>query len=89
MEVNGSNFIAYLENQDREMRKNAFHSVYKTYGQYENTLASILQAEVNTNHFYAKAMGYPSALAASLETSEIPVSVYDNLVHIVNQRLDL
>lgn len=45
-QITHGNFINFLESENREVRKNAFDAVYKTYGQYKNTMATTLSGTV-------------------------------------------
>lgn len=78
-----------LESGNREVRKNAFQGLYKTYKQFENTFATSLAAHVHTHNFQATTRNYPDAISAALGANDIPVSVYDTLVERVNKHLDL
>ncbi|MCE5284428.1 MAG: oligoendopeptidase F [Pelosinus sp.] len=88
VQLSAGRYINFLRSQSRSVRMAAFESYHNTYHQYRNTLAATLNAYVKKNIFYAKARNYPSALAASLEQNQIPVSVYDTLITTVNNHLD-
>lgn len=83
------NFIKYLENPDQKVRETAFKTVYATYKSSENTLASILTANLKKDVFFMGARSFESSCEASLFSKNIDVSVYDNLVASVNNHLDL
>ncbi len=85
--VTHGTFISYLENPDIRVRRAAYESVYKTYGAYRNTLATSFQANIRQAMFYAKARKYSSTRAYYLAGSNIPESVYDNLIETVHQNL--
>lgn len=87
--VTHGTYIALMENQDREVRKSAFGSMYSVYGQFANTLAATYAANVKQAVFYARARKYPSSRAYYLAENEIPESVYDNLVGAVHEGLPL
>ena len=80
-------YVALLENQDRDVRKQAFENLYGMYEKYKNTLAAVYQAGVKSDVFEAKARKYPSARAAALDGSNIPLSVYDKLIESVHKHL--
>ena len=44
-------YISYMESPDRELRKSAFQTLYRTYGSFENTIASILSSQVKQLQF--------------------------------------
>jgi oligoendopeptidase F len=76
-----------LENQDRNLRKEAFEGMYSAYARTKNTYGEIMQTEVKKNVFYAKARKYSSALDSALSGGFIPDSVFYNLVSTVNSNL--
>ena len=75
--------------KDRELRKNAFKALYDTYGKMKNTIAATFNANVEQACFYADVRNYPSSLAMHLDGSNIPVSVYDNLIDVVHENMGL
>ena len=83
------NYIALLENQNRDIRKEAFENLYSVYKQFSNTLSAAFGANVKQAVFYAKARNYTSSRQSSLSGNEVPESVYDNLVASVRKSLPL
>lgn len=79
----------YLESYDRVLRESAFRSMYKTYGQFKNTLAATLSAHVKEGNFHAEVRGYHSARQAALFNNNIPEVVYDALIDAIHDRFDL
>ena len=80
-------YFSYMQSEDRSLRKSAFRSLYHVFGDHKNTLASVLAAQVKQLQFYASARRYPSALAASLDHTEVPESVYHSLIETVHRHL--
>ncbi len=85
--VTHGSYVPLLTSSDRELRKNAFTSMYKTYGSSKNTCAAILGAQTKQLHFFSKARKYESSLAYSLDNTEVPVEVYTNLIASVRNNL--
>ena len=81
-------YISYMESSDRLLRKSAFEQNYSTWGAYRNTVASILNAQVKSLQFNADARKYGSSLEAALDGTNVPVSVYHNLIEAVHQNMD-
>ena len=79
----------FLENQSREVRREAFEAMLGTYAKFRNTFAATLAAQVKRDIFFARAHRYDTALEAALDPSNIPVSVYDNLITTVDANLPL
>ena len=81
-------FVPTQMSEDRVLRKNAFEAFYGVYGSVRNTAAATLNAEAKQRQFYANARKYPSALAAAVDSTRVPESVYHNLIQTVNANLD-
>jgi len=79
----------FLENQNREVRIEAFNAMLGTYQKYRNTFGATLAAQVKRDIFFARAHHYDSSLQAALDPYNIPVSVYDNLITTVDANLPL
>ncbi|WOS96108.1 oligoendopeptidase F [Nosocomiicoccus massiliensis] len=82
-------YIDLLKSSDRTLRKSAYETLYKKYGEYENTLAQTLSGEVDSHVFTAEARGYKSSRDQALSNNHIPEEVYDQLVDVVNDNLHL
>lgn len=87
VDVTNGRYVMFMESQNREVRKAAFESMYKTFVDYKNTLGAMYAANVKQLKFYAEMRKYPSALEMQLSGSNIPVSVYENLIEAVHQYL--
>ena len=83
-----STFITYQEGADRALRKSSYENLYGTLKNFRNTAASLLNAQAKQLQFFADARGYSSALEASLDLNNVPVSVYTNLIDTVHANLD-
>ncbi len=73
-------YIAYMQNSDRDVRRQAYDHMYDAYRAYENTLAALFAANVKQHVFYSRARKYPSSMAYALSGSAVPVQVYDTLI---------
>ena len=88
IEITHGNFVPLLESTDREVRKAAFEGVYETYGKMRNTLAATFAANLDQANFYAQVRNFSSAREMYLYGSNIPESVYDNLIETVHKNMD-
>jgi len=86
--VSQGSYIACMESADRTLRKNAFESYYASFDSFRNTVAATLSAQVKQLEFFANARRYDTALQASLDSTNVPVSVYDNLIEAVHRNMD-
>ena len=80
-------YIPMLQSADRVLRKSAFETLYHPFGSFKNTTAACLDAQMKQLIFFARARKYDSALDASLARTEVPVSVYTNLIQTVSDNL--
>ncbi len=87
LELNQAAYVRLRGNPDRSMREGIFREFWTTFAGYENTLGTLLNAEVQKNWFYAQARDYPSSLAAYLDNFNIPESVYTQLISDVHANL--
>lgn len=88
LKVTQGSYVPLLENPDVNVRKAAFESLHGTFEGFKNTSAAFLNSQVKQLMFYAKARRYNSTLEASLARTEVPVSVYHNLIEAVNANLE-
>jgi len=82
------NFVSYEESPDRELRKSAYENLYDSFLNYKNTAAGLLNAQNKQLKFFAEARKYDSAFEAALDRTNVPTSVYLNLIEAVHQNLD-
>ncbi|MDO4459291.1 MAG: oligoendopeptidase F [Clostridia bacterium] len=73
---------------DRELRRSAYESMYKSCRQFRNTTAATLSAQVKSLKFYADARKYNSTLEAALSATEVPTEVYTNLIEAVHSGME-
>lgn len=76
-----------MESKDRSVRKEAFRKLYRVYEDHKNMLSATFSANLKQAQFYAGMRHYGSALEAALDGGNIPVSVYDNLIAAVHEKL--
>ncbi len=86
--LSSASFTTLQASSDRVLRKNAYETLYHTLGSYKNTSASLLASQVKQLQFFAQARKYPTSLDASLAQTNVPTSVYTNLIEAVHQNLD-
>lgn len=80
-------YIPYMEGEDRDLRRRVFETFYHTFASHEGLTACILDAQVKQQSFFARARGYESNLAASLDATNVPTAVYHNLIDTVHQHM--
>ena len=86
--LTNSTFVGLETGTDRTLRKNAYENLYHTLGSYRNTAAGLLNAQNKQLKFFAEARKYNSAFEASLDRTQVPTSVYLNLIEAVHKNVD-
>jgi oligoendopeptidase F len=87
IQISHAKFYSAMYSKDETYRKNVFEGYLKPYEEYSNTIATLLNGNLKSNIFYAKARKYNSAREAALDQNNIPLNVYDNLIETVNKNL--
>jgi oligoendopeptidase F len=72
---------------NRDDRKKVMAAFFGTLGTYRGTFGAMLNAQLQSDLFYARARKYPTALDAALDAPNIPRSVYMSLIDGVNTHL--
>lgn len=86
-ELTQSSYITLIEKPQRELRKLAFTTLYKTYSQFKNTYAALLSSQVKALAFNSKLRNYGSSLEASLDSADVDTAVYYNLIDTVHENM--
>ena len=86
--LSAGTLVPLMESTDRALRKSAFDNCYRRYGEFRNTVAATLDSQFKQLRFFAGARKYPSTLSAALDATEVPESVYLNLIDSVHRNMD-
>jgi len=87
-DLTSSLYMKYIREDDRKLRKEAFEGLHYGYAHFENTLCEMIQGQVQTHIFNAKARSYENALQASLFPHQVDPAVYTHLIEAVHEKLD-
>ena len=86
--ITQGSFVPNMESTDRVLRKSAYESLYNGFAAFKNTAAGLLNAQNKQLKFFAEARKYPGAFEASLDGTNVPTSVYLNLIEAVHENMD-
>ena len=86
--LNQGTFVPYESSPDRVLRKSAYENLYHSFAKFKNTAAATLNAQNKQLKFFAEARKYPNAFEASLDRTNVPTSVYLNLIEAVHKNFD-
>ena len=81
-------FVSLEESSDRVLRQSAYENLYGTLAAFKTTTAALLNAQNKQLKFFAEARKYDTAFEASLDATNVPTSVYKNLIETVHQNMD-
>lgn len=86
-ELTHGTYGLFMRDKDRTLRKNAFQGLYHLYKSYENTLCELLNGQIQSHVFNARARKYTSCLEAALFPKNIDTAVYHALIKAVNDNI--
>jgi len=78
-----------LHSPDRKVRRDAFRAYYKAYIGLINTITAAYVGNVDKDVFLARARKYNSSLEKALDSEDVSVKVYQNLLKSVKKGLPL
>lgn len=88
-ELTHAKYLIYLRSKDRELRKNAFQTLHRSFLGFENTIAELFKGHMEHHVFSKRARKYSSCLENSLFPNQIDTKVYTNLVSTVRKGLPI
>ena len=86
-QLTDTNYVPTLMKPERNVRRAAFNCLYKTYGQFGNTFATMYEGYVKEKRTLTKVAGFKSSLEASTFQDEVTPVIYNNLIKSVKASL--
>lgn len=86
-ELTAGTYLLYLRDEDRQLRKSAFEELHRGYQKYANTFCELIQGQVQSHLFVAKARNFKDCREAALFPFAVEGSVYDMLIDVINRNL--
>ena len=86
-QLTDTNYVPTLMKPERNVRRAAFNCLYKTYGQFGNTFATMYEGYVKEKRTLTKVAGFKSSLEASTFQDEVTPVIYNNLIKSVRKSL--
>lgn len=78
-----------LHDSDRKVRRDAFRAYYKAYIGLINTITAAYVGNVDKDVFLARARKYESSLQKAMDSEDVDIKVYKNLLRSVKKGLPL
>lgn len=88
-ELDNSKFCLYIEDDNREIRKVAFDTMYETFKQYKNVYANLITSNIKEEVATSKIRKYNSAIEAAMYRDELDESIYNNLISVINDKMGI
>lgn len=88
-EVSQGNYSVLRESKYREVRRQAYESMYNGFKDYANTLATTYIYNVKTDWFFTKERNYKSCIEAEFDSKSLNTDVYFTLIKNVEKNLKL
>lgn len=88
-EITHGQYGIYIREQDRVLRKNVFEKYLGKYHEYENTLCELLNGQMQSHLFHARAKNYNSCVEAALFPKNIDLEVYHALIKAVEDSISI
>jgi oligoendopeptidase F len=77
-------YYSFLAKQDRNVRRDAALSMFRTYDKFGNTMAATYDGHVQRDIFYTKNRKFDTTLEAKLFDTNVPPEVVETLVRTVH-----
>ena len=87
VELTEGNYSSFIKSKNREIRKEAFKTLFNEYAKLKNTFATTLSSSIKNFSFDAKVRKYNSCLEASLKPNNIPTEVYKEALNTIDKNL--
>ncbi|MGG7160808.1 oligoendopeptidase F [Clostridium baratii] len=87
VELTEGNYSTFIKSKDREVRREAFKTLFSAYKNLQNTFGTTLSASIKNFIFSAKIRKYKNALEASLKPNDIDVKVYKEAINTIDKNL--
>lgn len=85
--LTNATFGLLLQNEDPEVRKQAYNQFYEQMDKHKNILSELYNGSVQTDIFRSSIKNFSSARKASLFTDDVQEDVYDSLIEAVTENL--
>ena len=89
LKVTDALFSIYLKDMDKNIRKQAFESVYSEYSKHVNSITEMYLSRVKARCISSKLRKYKSSLDAATQADDASIKVYETLIHEVNKNINL
>lgn len=83
------NYSLFLQSKNQKIRKKAYINMFSAYKKYIETISILYQNNIKVDCVVAKLRKYKSAMDMAIESEDVTLKVYDNLIKAVDCNLNL
>ncbi len=87
VKITHSSYLILMQNNNREIRREAFEKLYNFYAQHKDTIAQLYKGQLREDVFVAKVRKFISPLEKALYSDDIDPDVYKNLIDTIHKKL--
>lgn len=87
IQLTHGNYISFMQEKNRDIRKKAYEKIYVKYKSLINTIATTYNYNTKLDCVQAKVRNYKNARASALFSDNVQDSVYENLISTINDNL--
>lgn len=88
-ELTHGTYITFMNDKNRDIRKEAFNILHEKYKEYINTISENYLTSVKEDTITSKLRNYNSSLEKAVIKDDSSVIVYDNLLKIINENINI
>lgn len=85
--LDDASYTLHRASPDRDVRKMVFEEFFGAYKKFERSFGTQLYSQLKRDIFYKTVRNYNSCLESALNSDNIPVEVYKNLISSVHENL--
>src|SRR3990167_5714124 len=85
--LSNGTYLNYMRSQDRHLRKTAYQNLHLGFEAHANTLCELINGQVQSHLFLAKARKFGSCLESALFPHQVEPKVYENLIASMHKSL--
>ena len=85
--LDDATYTLHRASSDRDVRKKVFEEFFGAYKKFERSFGTQLYSQMKRDMFYKTVRNYNSSLESALNSDNIPVEVYKNLISSVHENL--
>lgn len=87
-DITPAEYESAIQDDNREKRMEAYKNEFLPYNDNINTIAGLLNGQVNKNVFYSSIRNYESSLRMCLDSDNIDEKVYKGLINTISDNTD-